>query len=69
LDRGDIQVGKVADVTILDPRITYSIRSEDFYGKGTNMPYEGHRVTGRIMATILEGRVVFQEGRGIVKER
>jgi dihydroorotase len=69
LDRGDIQVGKVADVTILDPRITYSIRSEDFYGKGTNMPYEGHRVTGRIMATILEGRIVFQEGRGIVKER
>ena len=60
IDRGDISVGKVADVVIFDPNATYEIHAADFHGKSTNMPYEGRRVTGQVVATILAGRVTYQ---------
>lgn len=64
IDRGDIGVGHVADITVFDPNQTYEIHGADFFGKGKNMPYEGRTVTGKVMATILNGRIVFQERRG-----
>lgn len=64
IDRGDIGVGHVADITIFDPNQTYEIHGADFLSKGKNMPYEGRTVTGKVMATILYGRIVFQERKG-----
>lgn len=66
LDAGDISCGHVADIVIFDPRPTYQISGDSFLGKGKNMPYEGRMVTGRVAATVLEGRVVYQEGTGIL---
>jgi dihydroorotase len=69
IDKGNLSAGYGADVTIFDPRQTYEIHSEEFYGKGKNMPYEGRKVTGRVVTTILDGEVVFQEGKGICKKK
>lgn len=63
IDKGDISVGHVADVTIFDPRPTYQVHGDDFMGKSKNMPFEGRRVTGRVVATILDGKIVYQDGR------
>ena len=59
IDRGDISVGKTADITIFDPRELYEIHAEDFKGRAVNMPYEGRVVSGRVKYTILEGRVTY----------
>ncbi len=59
IDRGDISPGKVADVVIFDPTAEYEIHASDFAGKSTNMPFEGRKVTGKVVTTILNGKVVY----------
>ncbi len=60
LDRGDISEGKVADITVFNPNKTYTIDPKDFVGKSTNMPYKGREVTGRVVATIMGGKVTYE---------
>ena len=66
IDRGDISVGKAADIVIFDTNEAYEIHAENFKGKAKNMPYEGRRVKGRVAATIFDGRVVYQNGKIIM---
>ncbi len=61
IDKGDIQVGKTADITIFDPKASYAIRGAEFAGKGKNMPYEGRQVEGKVKYTILAGKMVYQD--------
>lgn len=61
IDKGDISPNHVADITIFDPRETYEIHATDFVGKSTNMPFEGRKVTGQVVATILDGKIVYQK--------
>ena len=58
---GDLSVGKTADITIFDPSIEYEIHAADFAGKSKNMPYEGRKVTGKVVKTIFGGRVVYND--------
>lgn len=60
IPKGDIRQGNIADITIFDPNARYEIHSSDFVSKGKNMPFEGRKVTGRVMTTILDGKVVYQ---------
>ena len=50
-----------ADVVIFDPKASYEISAEDFVGKNTNMPYEGMKVKGKVVMTILEGKITYEE--------
>ncbi len=59
IDRGDISVGKVADLTIFDPDAVYEVKAEDFAGKNTNMPYEGMRLKGKVRMTMLGGKITY----------
>lgn len=60
LDKGDIQVGKVADIVLFDPNETYQIDVNTFASKGKNTPFNGRQVTGKVVATICDGRVVYE---------
>ncbi len=60
IDKGDISVGKIADITIFDPTAEYEIHASDFVGKSKNMPFEGRSVTGKVVATILNGKIVYR---------
>lgn len=59
IDRGNIAVGKTADITVFDPGEEYEIHASAFHGRAANMPYEGMKVYGRVRYTISEGRVIF----------
>ena len=61
LDKGDIQVGKVADIVLFDPNETYKIDVNTFASKGKNTPFHNREVTGRVVATICDGRVVYEK--------
>ncbi len=60
-DLGNIAPGKAADLTIFDPSIEYEIHAADFVGKSKNMPYENRKVCGKVVKTIYDGRVVYEE--------
>ncbi|MGN0350187.1 MAG: dihydroorotase [Roseburia sp.] len=61
IDKGDISEGKVADIVIFDPNKKYTIDKNKFASKGRNTPFHGRKVTGKVMYTIVDGNVVFEE--------
>ncbi len=63
IDRGSLRVGAAADVTIIDPQADCTIDADTFYSKGRNTPFQGRRVKGKVVTTILEGRIVYRNGK------
>ncbi|MFQ5586598.1 MAG: dihydroorotase [Thermodesulfobacteriota bacterium] len=61
LDRGTLQVGADADITIIDTEREWVVEADRFHSKGRNTPFEGWRLKGRVMKTIVGGRVVYSE--------
>ena len=60
LDKGVVEEGKPADLVVFDPNREYAIDPADFYSKGKNTPFAGRRVRGAVMATVVDGRVVYE---------
>jgi len=56
-DRGTLKVGSVADVTIIDANMKWTIDKEQFQSKSRNCPFHGWHVTGRATHTIVGGVV------------
>lgn len=56
---GRIEEGRKADLVIFDPQITYTVDTKEFASKGTNTPYDGKVLQGRVIKTICDGKVVF----------
>lgn len=61
IDRGTIEEGKVADITIFDPNETYTYTKEMIVSKAKNTPFIGRELKGRVQYTIVGGRVVYQK--------
>ncbi len=60
LDRGVAEEGRPADLVVFDPQREYVINPADFYSKGKNTPFAGRKVRGMVMATVVDGRVVYE---------
>ena len=58
LDAGYIAEGGPADITIIDPEAEITVDTEKFLSKGKNSPFDGMRLWGRVVHTIVEGRMV-----------
>ncbi|MCD6304169.1 MAG: dihydroorotase [Planctomycetes bacterium] len=56
---GTLSVGARADVTVIDPKKRWTVRTDSFASKSRNCPYDGWRLTGRAVTTIVAGRVKF----------
>jgi len=59
LDTGTIKNGNPADMTILDLDVEHVIDASSFKSKSRNTPFNGWKVKGRAVATIVDGRFVF----------
>lgn len=60
LDKGTLKEGADADVTIIDPNLEWTIDVEQFASKSRNCPFDGRRVKGRAVMTIVGGDVKWQ---------
>lgn len=60
INKGDIGVGKVADIAIIDPSTEYKIDVERFVSKSKNSPFHNRLVKGRVEYTIVNGEIVYQ---------
>ena len=58
-EKGSISEGKAADIMIFDPRKVYKIDPDTFVSKGKNTPFGGYEVSGEVVYTIVDGRVVY----------
>jgi len=59
LDKGTLQEGADADITIIDPAAEVVVDKNSFKSKSRNTPFHGYRLKGRAVYTIVAGRVVF----------
>ncbi|HQZ83576.1 MAG TPA: dihydroorotase [Pyrinomonadaceae bacterium] len=59
--RGSLAVGSIADVTILDPEKAWAFNASDSRSKSKNTPFDGRAFTGKAVATIISGRIVYNE--------
>jgi dihydroorotase len=62
LDRGTLTEGAVADVTIIDPNMEWTIDIEAMKTKSRNCPFQGWKVKGRAIHTIVNGGVKWELG-------
>ena len=61
---GTLRRESVADITVFDPSVEWTVDPDTFLSKGRNSPYRGKRLTGRASCTVVGGRVVYQKGEG-----
>lgn len=59
VDRGTLQIGAVADVTIIDPKARWTVDPSQFRSKSVNTPFAGMELTGRADLVIVGGQVKF----------
>lgn len=62
---GRIDEGFPANITILDIDKAHIIDSSNFYSKSRNTPFNGWKVKGKAVATIIEGKFIYSEIQGI----
>jgi dihydroorotase len=58
---GTLEIGAPADIAILDPNIEWVVDTAQFASKGKNTPLDGRELTGKVMATISSGRLVYKD--------
>jgi len=60
LDRGEIKVGAVSDLTIFDPNKEYEYRQEMIVSKSKNTPFIGKKLKGEVAYTIVNGEIKYE---------
>jgi dihydroorotase len=60
VNRGTLRPGAIADITLIDPSLTWQVDAERFASKSINSPFHGWTLTGRAVATIVGGRVKYR---------
>ncbi|HEY3297718.1 MAG TPA: dihydroorotase [Armatimonadota bacterium] len=64
LDSGTLEVGKAADITVIDTSEEYVVDPQKFRSRSKNTPFAGMKLKGASVMTILDGRVVARDDRG-----
>ncbi|HVZ65402.1 MAG TPA: dihydroorotase [Lacunisphaera sp.] len=66
LPAGTLAPGAAADVCVFDPDETWHYDTYKAFSKSINSPWSGQDLTGRVKATIVSGRLVYQNGKMLV---
>ena len=60
LEKGTLDLGADGDLTIFDPDREWIYRRGETASKSQNSPFDGWPMKGKVMATVVEGKIVWQ---------
>lgn len=60
IDKGTIEEGKIADITIFNPNEEYIYKKENIVSKAKNSPFIDKKLKGKVKYTIVNGKVVYK---------
>jgi len=63
---GSLAVGAPADVAVIDPERRWRYDPAKGFSKSRNSPWAGREMIGRAIATLVEGRLVYDVERGVL---
>ena len=58
---GGLNIGQPADITIIDPDKYYQVDAEKFQSLSRNTPFDGWKMRGKAVCTVVGGKIVYQE--------
>lgn len=61
-DKGRLEVGAHADLSVVDLEETWEIRDEDVFSRIGWTPYAGRQLRGRVLTTLVRGSEVYRDG-------
>jgi len=67
LEAGTLAEGAVADLTVIDPNLEWTVAPEKFLSKSRNTPFAGMRLKGRAVLTIVGGEIVYDGRKGVAE--
>lgn len=67
--RGTLRQGSAADVTIIDPNLTWTYANSGSRSKSRNSPFDGWQFSGAAVATIVGGRIVYRRNNPLARHQ
>ncbi|GGJ06524.1 dihydroorotase [Saccharopolyspora subtropica] len=58
-----VAAGEPANLVLVDPDAEWTVRAAELASLGQNSPFDGMRLPGRVVATLLRGRLTAHEGK------
>ena len=62
LNKGDIAPGYDADIVLVDPHESFTVRAAESESEQGYSPFEGQELTGRVKSTFLRGALIYHQG-------
>ncbi|PKN68928.1 MAG: dihydroorotase [Deltaproteobacteria bacterium HGW-Deltaproteobacteria-12] len=59
LPGGTLENGAAADITVIDPQLTWTVNAKSFCSKGRNTPFHGWEMRGKAVLTIVGGEIKY----------
>ncbi|MHC4944986.1 MAG: dihydroorotase [Planctomycetota bacterium] len=64
LQEPELRAGRLADLVFFDPKMEWTVGQEDFLSRANVSPYLGMKLTGRVAATLVEGKNAYVDDKG-----
>ena len=66
IEGGSLAVGCAGDIVLVNPDREWTYDAAQGFSKSRNSPWTGQQMTGRVVATIVDGRLVYHHERGVL---
>jgi dihydroorotase len=61
LETGRLKVNSPADITIIDPKASWTADPSRFQSKSKNSPFGGRKLRGKVVCTMVDGKVAYRQ--------